>query len=163
MDIARVTWRRLRGEVSTPVAFSASAPPRAHHSEAHRCYRDANIVILSAPIWLSLTSIVGLPPFIFLPRRLQRHLSVLLSLTLCLWMLASATHFHTQLDDVGTHHNANELCGFCASLPGAGAAPAACTFVPAAHRQHVPAPAAILPASPLVATASYRSRAPPAA
>ncbi|GFE79288.1 hypothetical protein GCM10011487_12880 [Steroidobacter agaridevorans] len=95
------------------------------------------------------------------PHRLQRRLSVVLSMVICVWMLATATHFHTPLDDVDTHHGAKELCGFCASLPAGGAAPTVWTFVPTEHRQFVLAPAEILPAVPAVAAASYRSRAPP--
>jgi hypothetical protein len=102
------------------------------------------------------------PSFTLLPLRLQRRLSVVLSMVVCLWLLAAATHFHTPLDDLGAHHTGKELCGFCASLPASGAAPTAWTFVPTEHRQHVSAPVEILPAFPAVTTASYRSRAPPA-
>jgi hypothetical protein len=105
---------------------------------------------------------MAVPSSNLLPHRLQRRLSVMLSMVVCLWMLAAATHFHTPLDDLGSHHSAKELCGFCASLPGGGAAPSVWTFVPTAHRQHVSAPADIMPAIPTVSVASYRSRAPPA-
>jgi hypothetical protein len=83
-------------------------------------------------------------------------------MVVCLWMLAAATHFHTPLDDLGAHHTAKELCGFCASLPTGGAAPVVWTFVAIAHRQQFSAPAEITPALPSIAVASYRSRAPPA-
>jgi hypothetical protein len=92
---------------------------------------------------------------------LQRRFSVLLSMVVCLWTLAAATHFHTPLDDLNAHHSAKELCGFCASLPTGGAAPSVWTFVTTAHREHVSAPAEILPALLPITTASYRSRAPP--
>jgi hypothetical protein len=104
---------------------------------------------------------VALSFFTSHPHRLQRRLSVMLSMVICVWMLAAATHFHTPLDDVDAHHSAKELCGFCASLPAGGAAPTVWTFVPTAHRQHCSAPVEILPAVPAVAAASYRSRAPP--
>jgi hypothetical protein len=104
---------------------------------------------------------VALPFFTSHPHRLQRRLSVVLSMVICMWMLAAATHFHAPLDDVDAHHSAKELCGFCASLPAGGAAPTVWTFVPTDHRQHVLAPAEILLAVPVVAVASYRSRAPP--
>ncbi len=81
---------------------------------------------------------------------------------LCLWMFASATHFHVQPEELNGHHTTKELCGFCVSLPGAGAAPAVSTFVHTADRPHVPAPAEILPTVPSLTPASYRSRAPPA-
>jgi hypothetical protein len=86
-----------------------------------------------------------------------------LSVTLCLWMFASATHFHTQDGEFGANHSTHELCGFCASVPSAGAAPALSIFVPTAHRQHFLAPAEIAPTVASLFTASYRSRAPPAA
>ncbi len=86
---------------------------------------------------------------------------MLLSMMLCLWMLASATHFHTQAEDLTGQHTPNELCGFCVSLSGAGAAPSAFVFIPTADRQHIPAPAEIVAAASTLATASYRSRAPP--
>jgi hypothetical protein len=105
---------------------------------------------------------VARPSFTLLHHRLQQRLSVVLSVVVCLWMLAAATHFHTPLDDLGAHHSAKELCGFCASLPAGGAAPAVSTFVPTAQRWHFPAPAEILPAFHAISTASYRSRAPPA-
>jgi hypothetical protein len=89
-------------------------------------------------------------------------LAVLLSMMLCLWMFASATHFHAQAEDPSGHHTTKELCGFCASLPGAGAAPSVSIFLARADRPHVLAPAKILPAIPALTTASYRSRAPPA-
>lgn len=98
-----------------------------------------------------------------MPRRLQRRLSVLLSVTLCLWMLAAATHFHAQDLEVGSHHKTHELCGFCVSVPGAGAAPSLSVFLPSALRQHFSPPAKILPSFATLSTASYRSRAPPAA
>jgi|SRR5687768_3718964 hypothetical protein len=105
---------------------------------------------------------VAQPFFTVLPHRLQRRLSVVLSMVICLWMLASATHFHAPFDDLDAHHTAKELCGFCASLPAGGAAPAVWTFVPTEHRWHFSAPAEIVPAFQAIATASYRSRAPPA-
>jgi hypothetical protein len=108
-----------------------------------------------------MKSIVGLPSSLPPPHRLQRRLAVLLSMVLCLWMLGSATHFHLQGEDGSSHHSAKELCGFCASLPAAGAAPTVSTFILSADRQHVSAPAEILPAILPLATASYRSRAPP--
>ena len=81
---------------------------------------------------------------------------------LCLWMLASATHFHVQADDLSGHDTTKEFCGFCVSLTGAGAAPTTFTFIPTADRQHVLAPTEIVAAVPTLATASYLSRAPPA-
>ena len=110
----------------------------------------------------ALKAIVGLSSSSLPPLRLQRRLVVLLSMMLCLWMFASATHFHVQAEDLNTHHTATDLCGFCASVPGAGAAPTVSIFARTADRQHVPAPAEILPAVPSLATISYRSRAPPA-
>lgn len=82
-------------------------------------------------------------------------------MVVCLWMLAAATHFHTPLDDLGAHHDAKELCGFCASIPTGGAAPSVWTFAPMAERQDFSAPAEILPTFCSLPTASYRSRAPP--
>lgn len=101
------------------------------------------------------------PSLSFIPHRMQRRLSVALSMLVCLWMLATATHFHTPLDDLGAHHGAKELCGFCASVPTGGAAPSVWTFTPISHRQHFSAPSEILPAFCSLLTASYRSRAPP--
>ncbi|WP_218042712.1 hypothetical protein [Steroidobacter gossypii] len=106
-------------------------------------------------------SIVGLPSSLLPSHRLQRRLAVLLSMILCLWMLASATHFHVQAEELSGHHTAKELCGFCASLPGAGAAPAVSVFITTAERQQVAAPAEILPIAPSLPAASYQSRAPP--
>ena len=94
--------------------------------------------------------------------RLQRRFSFVLAAALCLWMLATATHFHTPLDDLGAHHTAKELCGFCASVPSGGAAPAVWAFVSSAQRWHFPALANLVPALRPISTASYRSRAPPA-
>jgi hypothetical protein len=94
--------------------------------------------------------------------RLQRRFSFVLAASLCLWILAAATHFHTPLDDLGAHHTAKELCGFCASLPAGGAAPAVWIFVPTAQRWHFLAPAKLVPVLRAISTASYRSRAPPA-
>lgn len=85
----------------------------------------------------------------------------MLSMVICMWMLAAATHFHTPLDDVDAHHSAKELCGFCASLPTGGAAPTVWTFVPTSHRQRMLPPSEILPDVCTIAAASYRSRAPP--
>ena len=110
---------------------------------------------------MTSTRIVTSPSLSFIPHRLQRRLSVVLSMLVCLWMLGTATHFHTPLDDAGVHHNAKELCGFCASVPTGGAAPSVWTFAPIAQRQHIFAPAEILPAFRAHPTASYRSRAPP--
>lgn len=95
--------------------------------------------------------------------RLQRRLSVVLSMVICVWMLAAATHFHTPLDEADAHHSAKELCGFCASVPTGGAAPTVWRFVPTEHRQFVLAPTEILPVVPAVVAASHRSRAPPVA
>jgi hypothetical protein len=97
-----------------------------------------------------------------LPRRLQQRLSIVLSVVVCLWMLAAATHFHTPFDDPGAHHTAKELCGFCASLPAGGAAPAVWTFIPTAQRWQLLAPSEIVPVLHAIGTAFYRSRAPPA-
>jgi hypothetical protein len=104
---------------------------------------------------------VALPSFTLLSHRVQRRLSVVLSMVVCLWMLAAATHFHTPLDDAGALHNAKELCGFCASVPTGGAAPVVWAFIPTAHRQAISAPAEIIPAFSAIPVASYRSRAPP--
>jgi hypothetical protein len=104
---------------------------------------------------------VGLLPFSISPRRLQRRLSVLLSATLCLWMLASATHFHSKDGDQGSHSSTHELCGFCLSVPGTGAAPSVSVFVPTAQRQHFVSPAEIAPTVTARFIVSYRSRAPP--
>lgn len=103
-----------------------------------------------------------MPSSNLLPPRLQRRLSVVLSMVVCLWMLAAATHYHAPLDDPGSHHSAKELCGFCASLPAGGAAPSVSTFVPSALCRYVPASAEITLAIPSIRVASYRSRAPPA-
>jgi hypothetical protein len=104
---------------------------------------------------------VGLPSSLLPPHRLQRRLAVVLSMLLCLWMFASATHFHLPAEDLSGHHTTKELCGFCVSLPAAGAAPATFAFVATADCQHVKAHTAKLPAPSAPATASYRSRAPP--
>jgi hypothetical protein len=104
---------------------------------------------------------VGLPSSFLPHHRLQRRFAVLLSMVLCLWMLASATHFHVQAEELGDQHTSQELCGFCVSLPGAGAAPSASVFITTTDRQPVSAPAEILPTVPSLIPASYRSRAPP--
>ena len=81
---------------------------------------------------------------------------------LCLWMFASATHFHLPAEDASEQHTTKEFCGFCASLPATGAAPSLAAFVLTADGQYVLAPAEILLSDLTLTTASYRSRAPPA-
>jgi hypothetical protein len=107
-------------------------------------------------------TIVGLPFSSLSPHHLQRRFAVLLSMMLCFWMFASATHFHLSTEDVSGHHTSKDLCGVCASLPSAGAPPTVFAFIATADRPQVSAPAAILPLIPAPAAASYRSRAPPA-
>jgi hypothetical protein len=110
---------------------------------------------------VALKTIVGLPSSLPLPHRLQRRLAVLLSMMLCLWMFASATHFHVQPEDLSDHHTSKEWCGLCATLPATGAAPTVSAFARTVDRQQTSAPAEILAAGPVLAVASYRSRAPP--
>lgn len=91
----------------------------------------------------------------------QRRHVLVLTLALCLWLVASAAHIH-----FGNDHAPSEpptACSFCQSLPGSAAAPGD----PQGHIEFVAA-AAVAPqpvhAPPaLDLPAGYRSRAPPLA
>lgn len=95
-------------------------------------------------------------------RRLQRRFSLVLAVSLCLWMLAVASHFHVdEPDSKDAHHGTHALCAFCVSVPTTGAAPEVVAFVAAPQRHVFLPPAAILPVVSLPATARYYSRGPP--
>lgn len=87
----------------------------------------------------------------------------MLAAVLCVWLLAAATHFHT--DDQDSHHNRNvsHLCGFCGSLSSGGAAASGITFSPIVG----PDAPFLIPADTqppsLRLIVSHRSRAPPVA
>lgn len=93
--------------------------------------------------------------------RLQRRFSIALSAALCLWMLALATHFHSSDFDVDSHQATHELCAFCVSVPGAGAAPSVVAFLATPQLQSFTAPAHIDPTTAAPAPAAYYSRGPP--
>ncbi len=93
--------------------------------------------------------------------RLQRRLSFVLTASLCLWMLAVASHFH--IGDYGddAHQGTHALCAFCVSVPGSGAAPAVVAFVAAPTLQSFLPTAKITPAAVAPAISPYYSRGPP--
>lgn len=92
-------------------------------------------------------------------RRLQRRFSFVLTAALCLWMLAVASHFHTE--DQDSHQGTHALCAFCVSVPSSGAAPVVVVFI-AAPQSHVLLPTVeILPVVTAPAIARYYSRGPP--
>lgn len=93
--------------------------------------------------------------------RLQRRFSIALSAALCLWMLALATHFHTNDLDADSHQGTHELCAFCVSVPGAGAAPVVAAFIVTPQLQTFIAPVEIVPTTAAPAPAAYFSRGPP--
>jgi hypothetical protein len=85
----------------------------------------------------------------------------MLSAALCLWMLAQATHFHTDDHDHKSHQATHALCAFCASVPSTGAAPTAVAFVSAPQLRPISSPAAVEPAIPSPTLSRYYSRGPP--
>jgi hypothetical protein len=96
-----------------------------------------------------------------LQRSSQRRISGLLSAVLCLWLLASATHFHAP--DQHPHQSVHHVCGFCATLSAAGAAPSVVAFRSVVQPQEYFAAADDAHGFPRLVPASYQSRAPPAA
>lgn len=97
------------------------------------------------------------------PRRLLCRFSIALSAALCLWMLAVATHFHTNDFEEESHQGAHALCAFCVSAPSTGAAPTAVLFIVTAQQQSFPAPGEIVRTSAAPTAAAYYSRGPPLA
>ncbi len=102
---------------------------------------------------------MGRPPSTL--HRLRRRFSIALSAALCLWMLALATHFHNSDFDADTHQGTHELCAFCASVPGTGAAPAIVAFIATPQLQSFTAPANIVLTTAAPRLAAYYSRGPP--
>ncbi|MBM0105255.1 hypothetical protein JM946_10870 [Steroidobacter sp. S1-65] len=93
--------------------------------------------------------------------RLQRRFSIALSAALCLWMLALATHFHSSDFDTDSHQATHELCAFCVSVPGTGAAPSVAAYLVTPQPQSFTAPVDIAPTTAAPAPGAYYSRGPP--
>jgi hypothetical protein len=91
----------------------------------------------------------------------QRSRVVVLSLALCLWMVAFATHIHTDNNELSQDAPSN-ACSFCLSLPS-GATPPAYSLV--ALPQFIATEVVAETVTALVALdvpSSYLSRGPPA-
>lgn len=98
-----------------------------------------------------------------LQRSSQRRISGLLSALLCLWLLASAAHFHAPDQYAHSHQSVHSVCGFCAGLSTAGAASSTVIFRAAVQPQEYCAAADDAQVFARLVPAAYRSRAPPAA
>jgi hypothetical protein len=85
----------------------------------------------------------------------------MLSAALCLWMLALATHFHSNDYDDDAHQSTHALCAFCASVPSTGAAPAVVAFAFAPQLQPISRAAALVFTVPSPTLSGYYSRGPP--
>jgi hypothetical protein len=84
-----------------------------------------------------------------------------LSAALCLWMLALATHFHTNDYDDESHQGTHALCAFCATVPSTGAAPAAVAFISAPQPPPIFCPPPLAPTVTSPTLSRYYSRGPP--
>lgn len=93
----------------------------------------------------------------------QRRISGMLSLVLCLWLLAAATHLHG--GDQDKHHTraVAHVCGFCTSLSSGGAAVSVVSFEPTIVADAPPSVPADIQPPTVRLIISHRSRAPPVA
>jgi hypothetical protein len=90
----------------------------------------------------------------------QRRFALLLSVALCFWMFAFASHVHAH-EEAGDHGQAPTNCTFCLSLPAAAPAPANdAASVETVTAAHVAVLAVVRVGEEV--PSSYLSRGPPA-
>jgi hypothetical protein len=94
----------------------------------------------------------------------QQRIAAVLSLTLCLWFVAFATHAHDQGDFSSPAQGVAHHCDFCLARPTSAAPPPAGIPVPVAVLFEVSPPSNAAPVFRVHnAPSDYLSRAPPAA
>jgi hypothetical protein len=96
-------------------------------------------------------------------RRQQRRIATVLSLALCLWFFAYASHTHAE-GDFSPAQGIAHHCDICLARPASTAPPPAAISVPDAALFEVSPPSNAAPVfTAHEAPSSYLSRAPPAA
>lgn len=95
-----------------------------------------------------------------LSRESQRRNVLWLSIALCMWFMAIASHLHAA-DEDAVGHNVSHACSFCFSSSNAAAPPQAFPIIVRVAASHAYDVATYVPPLPTDAPSSYLSRGPP--